>query len=100
MLNAAAICEGLSMRSGAANPDFNFGKTLHSEPYLDQDLYLFDGNGNQVVYVVPRHRLIALRVGARPPSEQPWDNSMLPNTLLRALEKNAGAELVPQPGPQ
>jgi CubicO group peptidase (beta-lactamase class C family) len=87
-------------RRGAANPDFNLGKTLHSEPYLDRDLYLFDGNGNQVVYVVPRHRLIALRVGARPPKDQPWDNSRLPNTLLRALAENTGAELVPQPGPQ
>ena len=82
---------------GAANPDVGYGKTAHGEPYLDRDLYLFDGNSNQVVYVVPRHNLIALRVGARPPREAPWDNAVLPNRLLRALRDNAGAELLPQP---
>lgn len=81
---------------GAANPDVSFGKTRHSEPYLDRDLYLFDGNGNQVVYVMPRHRLIALRVGSRPPKDRPWDNSAMPNRLLQALRDNAGATLFPQ----
>lgn len=84
---------------GAANPDIPLGKTKHGEPYLDKDLYLFDGNGNQVVYVVPRHDLVALRVGSRPPKDNPWDNSLLPNYLLRQLSDAAGAELLPQPGP-
>ncbi|MFK7830468.1 MAG: serine hydrolase domain-containing protein [Congregibacter sp.] len=85
---------------GAANPDVSFGKTKHGEVYLDKDLYLFDGNGNQVVYIVPRHGLIALRVGSRPPKERPWDNSAMPNTLLRALRDNTGATLIPQADPR
>lgn len=85
---------------GAANPDVSFGRTRHGEPYLDKDLYLFDGNSNQVVYIVPRHDLVALRVGSRPPRENPWDNTTLPNRLLRVLSENTGAELIPQPGPE
>jgi CubicO group peptidase (beta-lactamase class C family) len=81
---------------GAANPDFPYGKTKHGEVYLDEDLYLFDGNSNQVVYVVPRHDLIVLRVGTRPPKDSPWDNTTLPNYLLRVLSEATGAELVPQ----
>ncbi|MFT7287717.1 MAG: CubicO group peptidase (beta-lactamase class C family) [Halieaceae bacterium] len=84
---------------GAANPDFSLGKTLHSEAYLDKDLYLFDGNSNQVVYLIPRHDLIVLRIGARPPKDNAWDNPVLPNRLLRELSEKTGAELVPQPGP-
>lgn len=84
---------------GAANPDVPFGHTLHSEPYLDQDLFLFDGNGHQVSYHIPRHDLIILRVGVRPPKEVVWDNTALPNYLLRRLAEETGAELVPQPSP-
>jgi len=84
---------------GAANPDVPYGHTLHSEPYLDKDLYLFDGNGHQVSYHIPRHDLIILRTGTRPPSEITWDNTELPNRLLRQYAKVTGAELVPQPGP-
>lgn len=84
---------------GAANPELNIGKTKHGEPYLDEDLYLFDGNSNQVVYVVPRHDLIMLRVGTAPPKDEPWDNAALPNRVLRAYADATGATLVPQPGP-
>ncbi|MEM9532610.1 MAG: serine hydrolase [Pseudomonadota bacterium] len=84
---------------GAANPDFQLGRTRHGEPYLDKDLYLFDGNSNQVVYVIPRHDLVILRVGTAPPKEDPWDNAELPNRLLRKLAEATGAELVPQPSP-
>lgn len=84
---------------GAANPDVPFGHTLHSEPYLDRDLYLFDGNGHQVSYHIPRHDLIILRVGVRPPKEVVWDNTALPNYLLRQLAAETGAELIPQPSP-
>ncbi|MFK7954863.1 MAG: serine hydrolase domain-containing protein [Lysobacterales bacterium] len=85
---------------GAANPDVPFGHTLHSEPYLDKDLYLFDGNGHQVSYHIPRHDLIILRVGVRPPKEVTWDNAELPNHLLRQYASATGAELVPQQATQ
>ncbi|MEN3745839.1 serine hydrolase domain-containing protein [Sphingomonas sp. HF-S3] len=72
-------------RRGPANPRVEFGKTLHSEPYLADDLFLFDGNSNQVVYVVPSKQLVILRTGNTPPRQPEWDNSVLPNLLLRSL---------------
>jgi CubicO group peptidase (beta-lactamase class C family) len=70
---------------GYLNPDNEVGKTYHSEPYVDEDLILFDGNSNQVVYMVPSKELIVLRVGDNPPREARWDNAYLPNTVSRAL---------------
>jgi hypothetical protein len=60
---------------------------LHSEPYLADDLFLFDGNSNQVVFIVPSRRLVILRVGDNPPrvAGTEWDNSALPNLVLRGL---------------
>lgn len=101
------------MRKGTAeNPNFGLGiwigepyrqrrpfgapgmlgpHVLHSEPFLDPDLFMFDGNSNQQVAISPRNRLIVLRVGATPPAPkdgQPeWDNAFLPNTLIRGLGK-------------
>lgn len=86
-------------RRGAANPDRNVGETLHSEPYLAHDLFLFDGNSNQVIYIVPSARLIVARLGNWPPREAEWDNAYLINTLLRGLDEGIRAELRPQPLP-
>ena len=86
-------------RRGAANPDRNVGETLHSEPYLAHDLFLFDGNSNQVIYIVPSARLIVARLGNWPPREAEWDNAYLINTLLRGLDEDTRAELRPQPLP-
>ncbi len=72
-------------RRGFMNPEMPFGKSYHSEPYVDQDLYLFDGNSNQVVYFMPSKELIVLRVGNSPPKEPEWDNAYLPNLISRAL---------------
>lgn len=64
---------------------------LHSEPFLDPDLFMFDGNSNQQVAISPKHRLIVLRVGATPPAPKDgspeWDNAFLPNTLIRGITK-------------
>ncbi|NBC36003.1 serine hydrolase [Novosphingobium sp. FSY-8] len=69
---------------GAAGP-----KVLHSAPFLDPKLFMFDGNGNQVVWISPKADLIVMRLGAAPPAPsatQPeWDNAYLPNLLLGAL---------------
>lgn len=70
---------------GAANPEVEFGRAYHSEPYLDPDLYLFDGNSNQVVYIAPSANLIVLRLGIPPPKVPRWDNAYLPNTVLRGI---------------
>ena len=69
--------------------------TLHSEPYLADDLFLWDGSGNQAMWIVPSKQLIVLRFGPTPkpkagmPGE--WDNSLLPNTLLRGLKESPDA---------
>lgn len=76
-------------RRGFGAPGTLGPQVLHSEPYLDPDLYLFDGNSNQVVYVSPKHDLIVLRIGATPPTpsstQAEWDNAYLPNLLIRAI---------------
>jgi CubicO group peptidase (beta-lactamase class C family) len=54
----------------------------HAEPYLADDLYLFDGGGGQRLYVVPSHRLAIVRTGE---VRRDWEDSYLPNTLLAAL---------------
>ncbi len=75
-------------RRGFANADLPIPKVLHSEPYLAQDLYLFDGNGNQVVYVIPSQDLVILRTGTAPPTGMEWDNAYLPNTIMRGIAKD------------
>jgi CubicO group peptidase (beta-lactamase class C family) len=86
-------------RRGAAHPDVPAPKTLHSEPYLARDLFLFDGNANQVVYVVPSLDLVILRTGDEPPREPGWDNAFLPNTIIRGLRLAPG-ESPPDPQPR
>jgi CubicO group peptidase (beta-lactamase class C family) len=76
-------------RRGFASPRaINVPGILHSEPYAAKDLFLFDGNGSQVVYMVPSQRLVIVRTGnARPkkPGLSEWDNTFIPNTVLRAI---------------
>ncbi len=88
-------------RRGFANKEVTAAGpgVLHSEPYLAADLFLFDGNGNQVVYVVPSEQLVVLRVGPAPPRGTDWDNSHLPNTVMRGIARRAG-EAAPPPQPR
>lgn len=65
---------------------------FHGEPYLADDLYLFDGMNGQIVYIVPSKQLVIVRTGLRPKPDRPeWDNAMLPNLVLRGLGLRAGA---------
>lgn len=88
-------------RRGFANPAREPAgrRVLHSEPYLADDLFMFDGNANQVVYVIPSEKLVILRVGDNPPraAGQEWDNAMLPNTVMRGIRRAKGEV---QPSPQ
>lgn len=59
---------------------------LHSEPYLDPDLFLFDGNSNQVLYLSPKYNLAILRMGDTPPAKPEWDNAKLPGLIMRAIK--------------
>lgn len=72
-------------RRGFNNPDLPGPRVLHGEPYLASDLFLFDGNANQVVYMIPSKRLVIVRTGDAPPASPEWDNAVLPNIVLRGL---------------
>jgi CubicO group peptidase (beta-lactamase class C family) len=80
-------------RRGFAHPSVPFGAVLHSEPYLDKDIALFDGNGNQTVYMIPSKNMVVVRLGGRPAKEVEWDNPFLPNLLIRDLAENGGEPL-------
>jgi len=89
-------------RRGFANPERDppARRVLHAEPYLADDVFLFDGNANQVVYIIPSAQVVILRVGDPPPRTPgaEWDNAFLPNTLLRGLRRSASEPaLRPQP---
>lgn len=85
-------------RRGFQNPSAPGPTVLHAEPYLASDVALFDGNANQVIYIVPSADLIVLRTGNSPPRDPEWDNSRLINTVLRGIDpRRLPRPLVPQP---
>jgi CubicO group peptidase (beta-lactamase class C family) len=86
-------------RRGFANPARPAPKVLHSEPYLAADLVMFDGNSNQVAWIVPSEDLVILRVGDQPPRTPEWDNTAIPNTILRGIIRRPG-ETAPPPQPR
>lgn len=73
-------------RRGFANASRPAPKVLHSEPYRAADTVMFDGNSNQIVYIVPSQNLIILRTGESPPRQPEWDNSKLINLILSGLK--------------
>lgn len=81
-------------RRGFGAPGAPGPQVLHSAPYLDRDLFMFDGNSNQTVQISRAAGLIVLRMGPNPPKQVDWDNSLLPNLLLAGLKKPV--TLVPQ----
>lgn len=84
-------------RRGPLNPEMTIGQVLHGEPYLADDLYLFDGNSNQVVYIVPSLSMVIVRLGNRPQTGE-WDNAFLPNLLIRGMPESLRRQANPQPG--
>ncbi len=84
-------------RRGFSNSRFGSYEVLHSQPYLASDLFLFDGNGNQTAYIVPSADLVILRLGTWPKKPAEWDNSVLPNTVLRGITFPTGQTPAMQP---
>lgn len=86
-------------RRGFANPSRPVPKVLHSEPFLADDVVMFDGNSSQIVYIVPSQQLVVLRVGESPPRSPEWDNAKLINTVLAGIIRKPG-EALPMPQPR
>jgi CubicO group peptidase (beta-lactamase class C family) len=85
-------------RRGFTGPGGGGPQVLHGAPYLDRDLFLFDGNGDQVVYISLAAGLVVARLGEAPPKLPEWDNAVLPNLLLAGIVAAPGAVApVPQP---
>jgi len=84
-------------RRGFGGPGHPGPKVLHSRPYPDKALFLFDGNSNQVIYISPATQTVILRVGDTPPEGFDWDNSLLPTLLLPAIQdEKTRSKLLPQ----
>ena len=83
-------------KRGPLNPDKPLGQTLHSEPYLANDLFMFDGNSHQVAYIIPSANMVILRTGNWMPKGTIWDNSKLPNIILNGIDFPNGKAPVPQ----
>ncbi|MCS6987564.1 MAG: beta-lactamase family protein [Sphingomonadaceae bacterium] len=58
-----------------------------AEPFLAADVLFLDGSGGQRLYVIPSAGLVIVRIGA---VALDWDDSQLPNILLRGLQPARG----------
>lgn len=85
-------------RRGFGAPGRAGPQVLHAAPYLDRDLFLFDGNSDQTVYISRATRTVILRTGDTPPPSPEWDNSALPNIVLGGIVRRPG-EVAPVPQP-
>lgn len=81
-----------TQRRGFANPARPGPKVLHGAPYLAADTVMFDGNSSQTVYIIPSAKLVILRTGDSPPKSPEWDNSMLPNLVLKSMGYRGAAQ--------
>lgn len=54
------------------------------EPFLAEDMVYFDGAGAQRMYASPSLKLVIVRLG---PASFDWDDSLLPNQVVRALRQ-------------
>lgn len=93
------LAEPYKERRHFINPDHSLTTGIYqSEPYSAPDLFMFDGNGSQVVYIVPSLDLVILRVGDWPvgsSGDAEWDNTLLPNRIIRAIREAGFSSLTP-----
>ena len=69
------------------DPSITFMGNLHSEPFLADDVFFLDGAGDQRLYMIPSRELVILRTGHDGPD---WDDAMLPNRFMRAVDSISG----------
>ena len=72
-------------RTFYGRPDQGLNSAFQGEPYAAPDVFLFDGNAHQVLYMIPSQKLAILRMGDAPPASPEWDNAVIPNIILRDL---------------
>lgn len=61
-------------------------KIHRSEPLVAKDMFYLDGRAIQRVYIIPSYDLVIVRTGRF--KGDFWDDSFIPNTLVRGLQKN------------
>jgi CubicO group peptidase (beta-lactamase class C family) len=66
-----------------------------SEPYAVADTFLLKGNGNTRLWLVPSMGLSILRVGTNEKTDASWDDSRIPNIIIRGA-----SDYVPRSGAQ
>lgn len=61
----------------------------HDEPYLADDVILFDGAGGQRLYIIPSYDMVIVRTGTGgldfAAGTFTWEDSRIPNTLMRGV---------------
>ena len=58
----------------------------HSEPFVADDLFYFDGGGKVRIWISPKLDLIVLRMGFPPPEGMGFDEAFIPNTIIRGIK--------------
>lgn len=64
-----------------------------SEPYAAQDTFVLKGHGKTRLWIVPSMGLTILRVGTNDEDDADWDDSVIPNLIVRGA-----ADYVPKSG--
>lgn len=67
---------GSYVRLGKSNP-------TGTEPYAVDDLFVVEGNGGNRIWVVPSMHLAILRMGHLPRHASDWDDTRIPNLIIR-----------------
>lgn len=90
--SAANVNYGMQMWLGTEweeyrryDPDTDTFANWHSKPYRADDVMFLDGLGKKRLYIVPSHELVILRTG---PNDSEWDDALLPNMLIGALQES------------
>ncbi len=68
---------GSYLRLGKTNP-------VGAEPYALDDVFLVEGNGGNRLWLVPSMHLTILRMGRLPRHPADWDDSRIPNLIIRS----------------
>ena len=55
-----------------------------STPFIAEDTFYLDGASNQRVYIIPSQDLVIVRIGEK---SKDWDDAVIPNTLVKSLDK-------------